>query len=127
MDKKLERKTEELQQTLAKQLELMKIDSREWIKIGGLVLAGGLVTYAIVKATRKKKDKDTERALEVLEREGVLTKEIEKKLTKSKDSSFFPGLSQRLLILGLAFAKEKFLPNLFNTSAEDETSQEKSK
>jgi len=127
MNKDLENKAEELEQTLSKQLELLKVDSREWVKIGGLVLAGGLLTYAIIKTSKKKKNKDTDRAIEVLEKEGLLTKELEKKLTEPQKSSFWPSLSQRLLILGLALAKEKLLPNLFNVAGEDEVIQEKGK
>ena len=127
MNKDLENKAEELEQKLSKQLELLKVDSREWVKIGGLVLAGGLLTYAIIKTSKKKKNKDTDRAIEVLEKEGLLTKELEKKLTEPQKSSFWPSLSQRLLILGLALAKEKLLPNLFNVAGEDEVIQEKGK
>jgi hypothetical protein len=127
MNKDLENKAEELEQTLSKQLELLKVDSKEWVKIGGLVLAGGLLTYAIIRTSKKKKDRETDRAIEVLEREGLLTKDLEKKLTEPQKSSFWPSLSQRLLILGLAIAKEKLLPNLFNLAEEDEDVQEKSK
>jgi hypothetical protein len=127
MNKDLENKAEELEQTLSKQLELLKVDTQDWVKIGGLVLAGGLLTYAIIKTSKKKKDRNTERAIEVLEKEGLLTKELEEKLTKPQKSSFWPSLSQRLLILGLAVAKEKLLPNLFNLAQGDEPIQEKSK
>lgn len=127
MNKDLENKAEELEQTLSKQLELLKVDSQDWVKIGGLVLAGGLLTYAIIKTSKKKKDRNTERAIEVLEKEGLLTKELEKKLTDAQKSSFWPSLSQRLFILGLAIAKEKLLPNLFNLAEEDGSVQEKSK
>ncbi len=118
-NKELSKKEEELEQTLAKQLQLLKTDSEHWVKIGGLVLAGGLLAFAVMKVSKKKKDKSTERALLALEREGLLTKDLEKKLTESNKSSFWPSLSQRLLILGLAFAKERFLPNLFNAQPED--------
>ena len=127
MNKELENKSLELEQTLAKQLDLLKVDSKEWAKIGGLVLAGGLLTYAIVKATKKKKNTDSKKAIAVLHREGLLTKELEGKLTAPSKSSFWPSLSQRILILGLAIAKEKLLPNLFNFIKEDEAAQEKSK
>ncbi len=127
MNMDLKSKAEELEQTFSKQLEFLKLDSKEWVKIGGLVLAGGLLTYAIVRAGKKKKNRDTDLALEALEREGLLTKDLERKLTEPKKSTFWPSLSQRLLIVGLAFAKEKFLPNLFNTAEEDENSPEKSK
>lgn len=127
MSKELEKKSEELEQTLAKQLELLKKDSEEWLKVGAVVLAAGLLTYGIVKATRKKKVNKTEKALEALEQQGLLTKDIEDKLRKPAKSSFWPTLSQRLLILGLALAKEKFLTNLLNPQPENAQAPEKGK
>jgi hypothetical protein len=126
MSRDLEKKEEELEQTLARQLELFKAESEDWLKIGGVVLAGGLIALAIVKTRKNRKNRKTEDALAVLEREGLLTKEIEKRLTEGSQSTFWPSIGQRLFILGLAFAKEKFLPNLFATQTEDATSEEKS-
>lgn len=127
MNKELEKKSEELEQTLAKQLEMLKKDSEEWLKIGGVVLVAGLLTYGIVKATRMKKVNKTEKALEALEQQGLLTKDIEEKLRKPAKSSFWLTLSQRLLILGLALAKEKFLNNLLNPQPENAQAEEKGK
>lgn len=127
MNKELEKKSEELEQTLAKQLELLKKNSEEWLKVGGVVLVAGLLTYGIVKATRKKKVNKTEKALDALEQQGLLTRDIEDKLRKSSKSSFWPSLSQRLLILGLALAKEKFLTNLMNPQPENAQATEKGK
>lgn len=124
MNKELKDKSEELEQTLMKQLQLFKEDSKDWVKVGGLVLAGGLLTFAIVRASRKKKGRETQRAMEVLEREGLLSKDLEKKLTSSSKSSFWPSMGERLLLVGLAFAKEKYLPNLFNFASGDDKSTE---
>ncbi|MFC5626656.1 hypothetical protein [Algoriphagus winogradskyi] len=122
----MKNKEKELEQTLARQLELFKAESGDWIKVGGMVVAGGLIALAIVQTRKKRRDRKTDEALEVLEREGLLTKEIEKKLTEGSKSSFWPSIGQRLFILGLAFAKEKFLPNLFATHSEDVTTEEES-
>ena len=65
MSKELEKKSEELEQTLAKQLGLLKKDSEDWLKVGAAVAVGALIAYGIVKATRKKKEKTTDKALEV--------------------------------------------------------------
>lgn len=119
MNKDLKKKEKELEQTLARQLELFKADSGEWLKIGGIVLVGGLITLAIVNSRKSRKNRNTEEAIEVLEREGLLTKEIEKKLTEGSKSSFWPSIGQRLMILGFAYAKEKFLPKLFAAQPED--------
>ena len=118
MSKQLEKKSEELEQTLAKQLELLKKDSEDWLKVGAAVAVGALLAYGIVKATRKKKGKATEKAMEVLEKEGLLNEDIKKRLTKSKGSNFWPSLAQRLVILGLALAKDKIYNEIFSSSAE---------
>lgn len=119
MNKDLVKKEEELEQTLARQMELFKAESGDWLKIGGVVLVGGLITLIIIKSRNKRKDKKTEAAMAVLAREGLLTREIEKKLTEGSKSGFWPSMGQRLLILGLAYAKEKFLPNLFDSHPDD--------
>lgn len=112
MNRQLEHKAEELEQTLAKQLQLLKKDSEEWLKVGAVVVVAGLVVYGIVKSTRKKKTTRTDLAIEALNQQGLLTKDIEEKLRKPVRSSFWPSLSQRLLIAGLTLAKEKFLTNI---------------
>lgn len=126
MSNKLEKRSEELEQTLAKQLEVLKKDSEEWIKVGAVVAVGALLTYGIIHATRKKKVKTTDKALEVLEKEGLLNEDIKKRLTKSKSSSFWPSLTQRLVILGLALAKDKIFNEIFS-SPEEVKEGEKSK
>lgn len=120
MSKELEKRSEELEQTLAKQLELLKKDSEDWLKVGAAVAVGALLTYGIVKATRKKKANKTDKALEVLEREGLLNEEIKKRLTKPKNSSFWPSLTQRLLFLGLALAKDKLISEFFSGNTEQQ-------
>ncbi|MDF2156635.1 hypothetical protein [Algoriphagus sp. CAU 1675] len=125
MSKELENKAQELEQTLQKQLELLKKDSEDWVKVGGAILAGGLLAYSVVKLSKKRKDKKTDKALEVLEREGLLDKELEEKITQPKRSSFWPSLGQRLLILGIALAKEKYLKNLLEPTSEDDQSPRK--
>lgn len=126
MGKDLKKKEEELEQALARQLELFKAESGDWIKIGGVVVVSGLIAFAIMKSRSKKKDRTTQTAMAVLEREGLLTKEIEKKLSENSKSTFWPSIGQRLFILGLAYAKEKFLPNLFATHTEDAKVEEES-
>lgn len=118
MSKELEKKSEELEQTLAKQLELLKKESEDWLKVGAVVAVGALVAYGIVKATSKKKEKKTDKALEVLEKEGLLDEEIKTRLTKPKHSSFWPSLAQRLVILGLALAKDRIYSEIFAPSTE---------
>ncbi|SEG28382.1 hypothetical protein [Algoriphagus boritolerans] len=123
MSKELEKKSEELEQTLTKQLELLKKDSEEWLKLGAAVAVGVLLVYGIAKVTRKKKVKTTDKALEVLEKEGLLNEEIKKRLTQPKPSTFWPNLTQRLVILGLALAKDKIYNQIFSSSAEDKAGE----
>ena len=120
MSKELEKKSEELEQTLAKQLDLFKKDSEDWLKVGAAVAVGALLTYGIVKATRKKKVKNTDKALAVLEKEGLLNDELKNRLTKPKTSSFWPSLTRRLIILGLALAKDKIYNELFSGNTEQQ-------
>ena len=119
MSKDLEERQKHLEQNLARQLELVKVESGDWLKIGGVVLAGSVIAMVFLKSRKKRKNRSIDDAIEVLEREGLLTSEIEKKLTGNTTSTFWPSMGQRLLVLGLAYAKEKFLPNLFNAQSED--------
>ncbi|NVJ86562.1 MAG: hypothetical protein HWE15_09680 [Algoriphagus sp.] len=119
MKKELENQAEELEQTLQKQLDLLKKDSEDWLKVGGAVLAGGLLAYTLVKASKRKKNRKTAKALEVLEREGLLDKELEEKLSKTQKSTFWPSLGQRLLLVGFALAQEKLLKKLIDPEDAD--------
>jgi hypothetical protein len=125
MNNELERKSAELEQTLSKQIQLLKKDSEEWLKIGAVVLVAGIVTYGLVKATKKKSESKTEKAILALEKEGLLTKDIEQKLRRSDKSGFWPSLTERLLIAGFALVKEKFLTNLLQPQPENAQIPEK--
>ncbi|MDN3204199.1 hypothetical protein [Algoriphagus sediminis] len=103
---------EELEQTLSQQLSFAKQDSGNILRVGGIALAAGLLTYALIHRKSRRKERKIEKALEALEREGLLNEEIEERLTKPKKSSFWPSLGQRLMMVGLIYAKEKYLPEL---------------
>jgi hypothetical protein len=126
MSNELEKKSEELEQTFMKQVQLFKEGSKGYLKVGGVALAVGLVAYAFMLKKKKSRNRETDQALILLEREGLLTKELKNKLTATNKGTFWPSLRERLLMVGLAYAKEKFLPNLF-TSREDAKSPEESK
>ena len=115
MSKSPDKRSEELEQTLAMQLELLKKESEVWLKVAGMVAVGSLLAYGIFKATRKKKPKKTDKALQVLEKEGLLDDEIKKRLTKTRKTTIWPSLGQRLLMLGLALAKDKLFPEIFSS------------
>ena len=122
MSKELEKKSEELEQALAKQLNVFQKGSEDWVKVGAVVAVSALVVYGVVQLTNKKKAKNTDKALEVLEREGLLNPELKERITQPKQSSLWTGLAQKVLFLGLALAKDKLYEQFF---AEPEKPAEK--
>lgn len=125
MSKELEKKSQELEQTLAKQLDMLKKDSQDWLKVGAAVAAGALLTYGIAQAIKKKKSSDeTQKAMAVLEKEGLLNKDLKKRLTQNSKSSIWPSLAQRLLILGFALAKDQLINGFFTTSTSEKEVEE---
>ncbi|MEX0882470.1 MAG: hypothetical protein WDZ72_03245, partial [Cyclobacteriaceae bacterium] len=63
MDELLEKEYEELEQTLQKQLGLLKEDSQIYVKVGGIALLGGLISVGLIKLFRSKKSKKPKKAL----------------------------------------------------------------
>jgi hypothetical protein len=123
MSKELEKKSEELEQALAKQLNVFKKGSEDWVKVGAVVAVSALVVYGVVQLTNKKKAKNTDKALEVLEREGLLNPELKERITQPKQSSLWTGLAQKVLFLGLALAKDKLYEQFF--AGEEKTLEKK--
>ena len=123
MSKELEKKSEELEQALAKQLNVFKKGSEDWVKVGAVVAVSALVVYGVVQLTNKKKAKNTDKALEVLEREGLLNPELKERITQPKQSSLWTGLAQKVLFLGLALAKDKLYEQFF--AGEEKTVENK--
>lgn len=113
MSKELEKKSAELEEALAKQLNVFKKGSEDWVKVGAVVAVSALVVYGVVQLTNKKKAKNTDKALEVLEREGLLNPELKERITQPKQSSLWTGLAQKVLFLGLALAKDKLYEQFF--------------
>ncbi|MDA0315531.1 MAG: hypothetical protein O2829_05990 [Bacteroidetes bacterium] len=113
MSKALEKKSAELEQVLEKQLSSFKKGSEDWVKVGTAVAVGALIVYGLTQLSNKKKEKNTDKALEVLEREGLLNPEIKERLTQPKSSSLCAGLAQKVLFLGLALAKDKLYEQFF--------------
>jgi hypothetical protein len=118
MNNRMDKSPEELKHDLAMQLETLKKESEEWLKVGAAVAVGALVVYGVFKIAGKKKDTTTDKAIEVLEKEGLLNADLKKRLTKTEKSSFWPSLTQRLLILGLALGKEKLFKEMFSSPTE---------
>ncbi len=123
MSKELEKKSAELEQTLAKQLTVFKKGSEDWVKVGAVVAVSALVVYGVVHLTNKKKEKNTDKALEVLEREGLLNPELKERITQPKSSSLWTALAQKVLFLGLALAKDKIYAQFF--AGEEQVAEKK--
>jgi hypothetical protein len=113
MSKELEQKSAALEEALAKQLNEIKKGSEDWVKVGAVVGVGALVVYGLSQLSSKKEEKTTDKALAVLEREGLLNPDIRERLTQAKTSSLWTGLAQKILFLGLALAKDKLYEQFF--------------
>lgn len=90
----LEKQSEELEQTLKKQLELVKKDSDIYLKIAGIALLSGLATYSAYRLTRSNSS----------------PKKLKKE--KKKRYSFFSTLRQRLIWMLLDYGKKVFIQKL---------------
>ncbi|TVP50311.1 MAG: hypothetical protein EA341_07750 [Mongoliibacter sp.] len=112
MKEDLKKKAEELEQTLGMQLSLAKKESEDWVKAGAGVLVGGLVAFSVFRILSGKKNKKTENVLKVLEREGLLDDELEKKLTQKQSSGFISRMGALLLPVLINYGKQQFLDQM---------------
>ena len=112
---------------MAKQLNDLKKGSEDWVKVGAAVAVGALVVYGVVKLASKKKEKNTDKAMEVLEKEGLLNADLKERLTRQKSSALWGSLAQKLLFLGIALAKDKLYEQFFagSSTPSDKTPEEK--
>ncbi|EOZ96651.1 hypothetical protein A33Q_2421 [Indibacter alkaliphilus LW1] len=112
MKEDLKKKAEELEQTLGMQLSLAKKESEDWVKVGAGVLLGGVVAFTFIRILSGKKNKKTEKALQILEREGLLDEEIEKRLTSKQKSGFMSRFGALLLPILISYGKQQFLDQM---------------
>lgn len=117
----LEKKAEELEQTLGMQLSLVKKESEGFAKIGGGILLGGIVAFSAVKLLSRKKNNKTDKVLKTLEKEGLLDDEIKHKLTQKSQPGFMGRLSAILLPIAINYGKNR----LFNKLNKSDDSIEK--
>lgn len=122
MKEELKKKAEELEQTLSMQLNLAKKESEDWLKVGAGVLVGGLVAFSVVKLLSGKKNKKTEKVLKILEREGLLDEELEKKITQKKKSGFLSRIGALMLPILIGYGKDQFIHQM--TKKEEEAEDE---
>lgn len=92
----LERDSEELEQTLKKQLGLVKEDSGIYLKIAGIALVSGLATYSAYRLTRGKSSR----------------KKLKKKSKKRNGYSFLSNIRQRLFWMAMDYAKRLFIQKM---------------
>lgn len=90
----LEKQSEELEQTLQKQLELVKKDSDVYLKIAGIALVSGLVTATAYRLTRSKPAAKVKK---------------KKKKSKKKRYSFWGNIRSRMFWLALDFGKQALI------------------
>ncbi len=112
MKDNLEKRAEELEQTLKMQLNMVKHESGEIVKVGGTVLVGGLITYTLIRMFKKKKRRKTDVVMEALQRQGLLDDEIKARLTRKKSSGLFGRLSAVLMPMAVNYGKSMFLQRL---------------
>lgn len=118
MSKDLKKKAEELEQTLSMQLNLAKQESEDWVKVGAGVLVGGVVAFSIIRMLSGKKNKKTKEVLRVLEREGLLDEETERKLTQKQRSGFLGRVGALLLPVLINYGKQQFLNQMTHKDIE---------
>jgi hypothetical protein len=113
MKEELERKSKELEQTLQMQLEVAKKESEEWVKIGAVALASGLLAFGLYRIFGKNKEKKkTKKVMETLAKEGLLDPEIKKKLTQKAEPGLLGRVGIALLPIALNYGKEQLLSKL---------------
>lgn len=111
MRSELNKKAEELEQTLQMQLSIVKKDSGDFIKIGAVVLASAGLAFVAFKLLKGKNNK-TKKILEVLEKEGLLDKEIEEKLTSKRQPGLMGRLGAVLLPIAVNYGREQIMNRL---------------
>ncbi len=94
----LQKQSQELEQTLQKQLELVKKDSDVYIKVAGAALVAGIMGYGLVKLTGKSAPVKSRKK-----------KKHKKKKKKQKGYSFWGTIRERLFWLIMDFLKKRFL------------------
>jgi hypothetical protein len=92
----LKKQSQELEQTLNKQLELLKNDSGIYVKVAGATLAAGLLGYGLVRLTRKPTPAKPK-------------KKKKGKKKKKKGNSLMGNIRQRLFWLLMDFLKQRFM------------------
>lgn len=114
----LKKKAQELEQTLVKQLEVLKTDSQLWVKLGGTVLLSAVAAYSITRAVRGNKSKKLAKAIKELEKEGLIARGSDQQMyyqpVAYQKPSFWAPIGQRILMAAFDFGKAKLITELAN-------------
>ncbi|MDN3669017.1 hypothetical protein QWY93_06735 [Echinicola jeungdonensis] len=110
-DLDLRQQAEDLEKELQQQLGFSSKEVGSYAKVGGAVLAGGLLSYGITRAIKGKKKDKTDDILRALEEKGLIDSRVLNK-TKRKKASIMGGLGKRLFLVLLALGKEKLIEEL---------------
>ena len=100
----------ELEQTLHLQLAQLRKDSGVWLKVGGAVLAAGVIATVLIKKRKGKKDRLSYAADEVTYT--PIQSKNKKRHKKSKSSSFFAPIRKRLLLALFSFGQAQVMAQL---------------
>ncbi|UJP66979.1 hypothetical protein IPZ59_03820 [Mongoliitalea daihaiensis] len=111
-NQELQKKAEELEQTLKMQLSIAKNESGDYLKMGAVVLGSALIAAATFKILGSKKKKKTEKVLEVLEKEGLLDEELQHRLTQKNQPGLLGRIGMALLPLAMNYGKELLIKRL---------------
>jgi len=114
----LKKKAQELEQTLVKQLEVLKTDSQLWVKLGGTIIISAVAAYTVTRALRGNKSKKLAKAIKELEKEGLINKGSDNRMhyqpVTYKKPSFWAPIGQRILMAAFDFGKAKLISELAN-------------
>jgi len=112
----LKKKAQELEQTLVKQLEVLKTDSQLWVKMGGTILISAVAAYTLTRAFRGNKSKKLAKAIKELEKEGLIARGTDNQMhyqpVTYKKPSFWAPIGQRILMAAFDFGKARIISEL---------------
>ncbi|GHB41745.1 hypothetical protein [Mongoliitalea lutea] len=111
-NKELQKKAEELEQTLKMQLSIARNESGDYIKMGAVLLGSAMIAAATVKILGSKKKKKTEKVLQVLEKEGLLDEELQHRLTQKNQPGLMGRIGMALLPIAMNYGREFLIKRL---------------
>ncbi|UCS94492.1 hypothetical protein KZP23_05565 [Echinicola marina] len=115
-NKDLKQEAADLEKQLEQQIGTLKKESETWVKLGGAILAGGVLSYGVSRMFSKKKDKKLKKLIKELDSEGNIDKNTLKKATR-KRSSVMSSMGKRLFMVLLSVGQAKLMDELSKKAA----------